>query len=197
MDNFFLYGGNQTPDIIMGKYSPQGLNPEIAQTYRGTEALQRLSEIKVNKYELWFSNTINFIPYDGSPVFTVDTAGNLTHSGNLFTKKSADITENVQVGKDVLVGNSVKVANVLDVTGDVVFKKNLNVELDVKLAKDLYVTGKIFNGSIASAESINEIKKELAAIKIDEIKKELTVLKEELAKLKERQPPMVTLQEEQ
>jgi hypothetical protein len=177
MDNFFLYGGGQTPDIIMGKYSSQGLNPEIAQTYGETEALQLLSEIKVNKYELWFSDTINFIPYDGSPVFIVDSVGNLINKGNISTAGSLTVQKTLTAKENSTFEKDLNIKN------------NLSVSKDVTVDGELEIVGNIRIGGTITATNITAIQKAVDSLGdlgkiIDDLKKTVDDLTKEIDKLK-------------
>jgi hypothetical protein len=183
MDTLSLYGSGTNPDIIIGKYSTEGMNPAVANVLDNNPAFKSWSGARVNKYEFWFSTTISFIPYSGESVFITDVSGNLTHTGNLLTKKDAtingDVTidKNLQVKKDITVDNDLKVKNTLVVEKDVKLNSNLQVVGDIR------VTGNILAANIGElidkVGSLGDIKSTLDKLKtdIEKLTKALDALK--------------------
>jgi predicted acyltransferase (DUF342 family) len=199
MSDLFLYGGNQTPDIIFGKYDTAGLSSGVNSTYSGTDVFKTLSGIRINKYELWFSTTISFIPYSGESVFITDVSGNVTHTGNLLTKGNAvvekkltvkddtTLEKKLTVKDDVIFEKTLTVADKTIIKKDVELAENLTVDKDVKVKKNLFVDGYITATNLSDLESavgsigdltttIDELKKT-----IDDMKKQITALEEAAA----------------
>lgn len=135
-------------DFIIGNYSNQSYINELAPLSLEPEASQYLGNFRINKYELWFSDTINFIPYSGQPVFITDTSGNITHNGNLLTKG------NTTIEKQLTVKNNTTLEKQLTVKDNTTIEKQLTVKNDLRVDGDLYINGQIFSayldGLIAS-----------------------------------------------
>lgn len=140
--DLFLYGEGANPNLIFGKYDLGAVNSQIAPLFVNSEVQQYLSSVRINKYELWFSDTINFIPYSGQPVFITDTSGNITHNGNLLTKGNTTIERQLTVKDNTTLEKQLTV------------KDNVKFEKDLRVEGDLYVNGQIFSayldGLIAS-----------------------------------------------
>lgn len=196
MDNLFLYGGGQTPDIIFGKYDTAGLNSQVNAVYGSTDVFKTLSGIRINKYELWFSTTISFIPYSGESVFITDVSGNLTHTGNLLTKGNAVIEKKLTVKDDatlekkLVVKDDVTFEKTLTVMDKSILKKdvqlteNLTVDKDVRIKKNLIVDGYITAANLSELESAVGSIGGLTAT-IEELKKTIDQMKKQIAKLEE------------
>jgi len=140
MKNLFLFGSGTNPDIIFGKYSADGVNPEISEV-TGTEVFKTLENTRINKYELWFTTTIAFIPYSGQSVFITDTSGNVTHNGNLLTKGNTTVNGNATINKDVTVDMNLQVKGDIIAGGNVTIKGNTKIDKDLRVEGDLYVRG--------------------------------------------------------
>jgi len=177
MNNYFLYGNSQTPDIIIGKFTVQGLNSDIINTYGSTEEFKSFSQVQINKYELWFSSTINFIPYSGVPVFVVDTLGNLTNKGNTLTEGTLTVQktligkETSTFEKDLTIDNNLLVNKNVKVNGDLEVKNNVRI--------DGNVSARNIAGLQAAIDSLGDLKKTLDDLKktVDELKNEVKEIK--------------------
>lgn len=132
-------------DFIIGNYSNQQYANSLAPETLDNQALGYLNNFRISKYELWFTDTISFIPYSQPSVFIIDNSGNITHTGNLTTEKNSLTRGDVTVK-----GNSL-------------FESNMVVNGTVRIGGDLYVNGQIFSdyltgllagigGAAASAE---------------------------------------------
>jgi hypothetical protein len=146
MTNYFLPKGT-SPDYIIGKWDQLGDN-----------LFTPYNDLRVNKYEFWFSSTISFMPYGGESVFTTDSAGNVTHSGNLLTKGSAIINNTLTVKNNIIAENNIGVSG------------NVSVTKDLKTDANLYVAGTIFsaylNNLIAGLNSrIDVLSADVTALK--------------------------------
>lgn len=137
-------------DFIIGNYSNQQYLNQLAPLSLDTEATQYLGNFRISKYELWFSDTINFIPYAGQPVFIADTSGNIIHNGNLLTKGNTTIEKQLTVKDNTTIEKQLTV------------KDNVRLEKDLRVEGDLYVNGQIFSAylnrliaSIPASEPVN------------------------------------------
>lgn len=152
-------------NLIFGKYDNQFINTELAPLAIDEQASQYLNNFRIDKYELWFTSNINFIPYNSSPVFVVENNGNTKISGNLLTEK------NLTVNGTSTFKNDVTVETNLTVTQNATVNTNLQVRRDVRILNDLYVQGNIISpylNSIAGAPGeIETLKTDVAQLKAD------------------------------
>lgn len=164
MSDFLFSIAGRNPNFIIGKWDANNLSPVTREIY-GDFFSKELGQLQINKYEFWFNDTISFIPYNGQPVFIADTLGNVTHTGNLTTKKNVTIEENLTVKKLVTVDDNAT------------FKKDVKVDGKLEVTSDIRTTGNIFAANLASlftaASSIGDIQKS-----IDDIKKQIDELKQ-------------------
>jgi hypothetical protein len=176
MTNFFLYGNAKTPTFIYGKFSREQLNPEYTQLFNSVDADARsVLDFQASRHEMWFSTTINFIPHGSSPVFVTDVQGNVTHDGNLLTKR--DITVN---GSSTFLGPSTFIAP-STFKNDVTVEQTLFARQDIRIARDLYVQGRIFSPQIATAQDITDIRRDIDGLAttedLEDIRREIEELK--------------------
>lgn len=182
VNNLFLYGEGNTPNIIVGKYPKSELNSEVSSLFKDSDAFDSLETVQANRYEFWFSSDINFIPYGAPPVFVVDTLGNLTHEGNLLTKKNITVNQNATIVQDVNVGNNLIVNNNITANGILEVKKSANIQEDLTVNRDIYIRGQIFSTFIDGlVSSINGLTASIETL--ETLKKEVETLKEEIAQL--------------
>lgn len=165
-----LFGTENSPDIIIGKYDMASVNPALKKVY-GDDFFKSFGNIQVNKYEFWFSSTISFIPYAGQPVFVADITGNIKHSGDRLTNGVAVINKTLTVKDDTKLEKNADVTGKLTVTDDVETKK------DVRITGNLFVQGTIFNSAVGG-DVVTDIEK---------IKQDILDIKEQLKNLSEKE----------
>lgn len=164
-----LFGTENSPDIIIGKYDMASVNPALVQVY-GNDFFKSFGNIQVNKYEFWFSSTISFIPYSGQPVFVADISGNIKHSGDLSTNGATVINKTLTVKEDTVLEKNA------DITGKLTVGNDIEVKKDVRITGNLYVQGTIFNSAVGGG----------VASDLEKIKKDILDIKEQLKKLSEK-----------
>jgi hypothetical protein len=158
MSNFFLYGDSQNPTIIYGKYDRARLPTEFTELFTEGDA-QNYLNYQARAHEFWYSSDVRFIPHGSSAVFVTDVQGNITHEGNLLTKKN--ITVN---GSSTFLGIATfdKPATFKD---EVTIEKTLFAREDIRITRNLYVQGRIFSSQIDALEGAGDITAELEEIK--------------------------------
>jgi hypothetical protein len=148
-----LFGANGSfPDVIIGKWDYSGLTPETRNLY-GNAYIGYFSGVQLNKYELWFSSTISFIPYSGQPVFITDTSGNVTHTGNLLTKGTATVEKTLTVKDDTVLEKKLTVKDDVKLEKNVEIAGDLTVDKDVRVRRNLFVDGYITSANIGALET--------------------------------------------
>lgn len=131
--DLFLYGQGETPNLIIGKYDQRELPSSIAPLFAQSGIQESLDNIRVNKYELWFTNTISFLPYSGPPAFVINAAGNTQIAGNLLVDKNLTINGTATFQNQVTINSGLLVTDTID------------ARRDVQVRGDLYVNGRIIS----------------------------------------------------
>lgn len=135
-------------DLILGRYYGMDYLSSIAPI--DPSAYQYLNDYRLIRYEFWFTTTINCIPYSkNTPVWILNTEGDVKQTGNLLVEKNLTVQENATVQQNVTVNKNTEIIGSLRVNDTVSFENTLTVSDDVKMKKDLYVDGNIFAKSIS------------------------------------------------
>lgn len=169
-NNFLPNWISTTPNFIVGKWDALNDNPVFKQAY-GDTFITNLRDMRINKYELWFTSTIEFIPYNSPFVFLVDTSGNLTHTGNLLTKKDATVEKNLTVKESATVEKNVTIKT------DALIEGKLNVIGEIRTSSNVVAAN--LAPVFAAIGEIDQIKTATADIQraIDDIRRQIQDLK--------------------
>lgn len=127
-------------DLILGKYNNLSYLGDVEPTV-DPAARSSVTGFKLDKYEFWFTSTINCIPYNGSSVFVIDSSGNTRNAGNLLVQQNLTINGNTAVDGNLGVKQNLSVG------------QNVDVGQIVRVGGDLYVGGNIFSAQISAIQS--------------------------------------------
>lgn len=127
-------------NFIVGKYDDLGYLEDVG-AQLDADALSASANFKLDKYQFWFTSTINCIPYGGSPVFVIDNVGNTKASGNLLVEKNLTIS-----GNGVFSGN-------VNINQNLTVAQNIQVGQMARVGGDVYIGGNIFSAQIAAIEA--------------------------------------------
>jgi len=170
MSNFFLYGDSQNPTIIYGKYDRARLPTEFTELFTEGDA-QNYLNYQARAHEFWYSSDVRFIPHGSSAVFVTDVQGNITHEGNLLTKKNITVNGSstflgiATFDKPATFKDEVTIEKTLFAKDEVTIEKTLFAREDIRITRNLYVQGRIFSPQIDALEGAGDITAELEEIK--------------------------------